>query len=116
MTTIIQRPGFYVKVNCIEVFSDEDRAEYIINKICKVSEIPRPQLIAKTRKREILQWRQLAAYLICKSTSLPLRSIGLKLGGREHSNTIHSRDFVNDMLEIKDKQYLFMLNKYNQTK
>ena len=51
----------------------------------------------KTRKREIAYARQLAMYLIHRTTSLSLKSIGL-LFKRDHTTVIHANNTIKDLL------------------
>ncbi len=85
--------------------SDISKPEQIVNIIsayfCEnVSiDIPFPDIDAKelnalvkspTRKREIIQVRFAVCYFINKMLDTTLKSIGLLLGGRDHSSIIHA--------------------------
>jgi len=61
-------------------------------------------LKAKTRKREVVQARQIAMYFAKDLTHHSLKSIGLHFGGRDHSTVIHALQTVNDLMEI-DKDF-----------
>ncbi|MEO1449999.1 MAG: helix-turn-helix domain-containing protein, partial [Bacteroidota bacterium] len=56
------------------------------------------QLKAKTRKRAIVQARQIAMYFAKEMTRHSLKSIGLHFGGRDHSTVIHALQTVNDLI------------------
>ncbi|RMG27829.1 MAG: chromosomal replication initiator protein DnaA [Bacteroidetes bacterium] len=56
------------------------------------------QLKAKTRKRDIVQARQIAMYFAKEMTRLSLKSIGSHFGGRDHSTVIHALQTVNDLI------------------
>lgn len=53
---------------------------------------------AKTRKRQIVQARQIAMYFAKEMTRHSLKSIGLHFGGRDHSTVIHALQTVNDLI------------------
>ncbi len=68
----------------------------------------------KTRKRDIVQARQIAMYFAKEMTRHSLKSIGMHFGGRDHSTVIHALQTVNDLvatdkyfkknvLEIRDR-------------
>jgi chromosomal replication initiator protein len=56
-------------------------------------------LSAKTRRREIVQARHLAMYFCKKLTEQPLKTIGLRFGGRDHSTVIHACKAVEDRFD-----------------
>lgn len=56
------------------------------------------QLKAKTRKRQIVQARQIAMYFAKEMTRHSLKSIGLHFGGRDHSTVIHALQTVGDLV------------------
>jgi len=53
---------------------------------------------AKTRKRQIVQARQIAMFFAKELTRHSLKSIGLHFGGRDHSTVIHALQTVNDLI------------------
>lgn len=55
-------------------------------------------LKAKTRKRMIVQARQIAMYFAKELTQHSLKAIGLHFGGRDHSTVIHALQTVNDLI------------------
>ena len=58
-------------------------------------------LSAKTRKREIVQARQIAMYCCKRYTQLPLKTIGLRFGGRDHSTVIHACRSVENRIDVE---------------
>jgi len=56
------------------------------------------QLKAKTRKRQIVQARQIAMFFAKEMTRHSLKSIGLHFGGRDHSTVIHALQTVGDLV------------------
>lgn len=56
-----------------------------------------------SRKREFVEARQLAMYLIHKHMICSLKSIGNHFGGRDHSTVIYAINTVNDLLDTDAK-------------
>lgn len=67
-------------------------------------QLPVEKLKEKTRKREIVQARQISMYFAKKYTKSSLKLIGLHFGGRDHSTVIHALNTVNDLMST-DKQF-----------
>ena len=67
--------------------------------VCDYFKITTEDLISKSRKRQIVQARQIAMYL-CR-TLLPncsLSTIGAQTGGKDHATVLHSCNIVSDMM------------------
>lgn len=58
-------------------------------------------LSAKTRRREVVQARQIAMYCCKQLTNQPLKTIGLRFGGRDHSTVIHACRSVENRLDTE---------------
>lgn len=65
-------------------------------------EVDPEQLTSKTRKRAVVQARQLSMYLAKNCTSNSLKQIGKHFGGRDHSTVIHACQTVNDLMDTDD--------------
>ena len=63
-----------------------------------------PTLQSKTRKRHIVQARQLAMFFAKKYTKASLASIGSQIGKRDHATVLHACKTV-DNLSSTDKQF-----------
>ena len=61
-------------------------------------------LQSKTRKRHIVQARQLAMFFAKKLTKASLASIGTQIGKRDHATVLHACKTVNN-LSTTDKQF-----------
>ena len=61
-------------------------------------------LQSKTRKRHIVQARQLAMFFAKKFTKASLASIGSQIGKRDHATVLHACKTV-DNLASTDKQF-----------
>ncbi|MEX0599611.1 MAG: chromosomal replication initiator protein DnaA [Rhodothermales bacterium] len=70
---------------------------------CEYFDISEDLVRAKTRKREIVQARQIAMYFSKQMTQHSLKTIGLHFGGRDHSTVIHSCQSVENQLETDPK-------------
>ena len=61
-------------------------------------------LQSKTRKRDIVQARQLAMFFAKKFTKASLASIGSQIGDRDHATVLHACKTVDNLLTT-DKQF-----------
>jgi len=77
--------------------------EFIQQTTAEYFGFPDDMLRAKTRKKEIVQARQLAMYLCKKLTDSSLKTIGLHFGGRDHSTVIHAINSTEEMI-LKDNK------------
>ena len=67
--------------------------------VCEYFNITTEDLVSKSRRRQIVQARQIAMYL-CR-TLLPncsLSTIGQQTGGKDHATVLHSCNIVSDMM------------------
>lgn len=78
--------------------------DYIQKVICDYFNLPVELMISKTRKREIVQARQLAMYFSKKLTKASLATIGLHCGNKDHATVLHACRTVNN-LQDTDKQF-----------
>ena len=73
--------------------------ESIQSVVCDYLGIPEDLVRARTRKREVVQARQVAMYFSKEITKHSLKTIGLHFGGRDHSTVIHAVRSVDDQIE-----------------
>ena len=90
--------------NFVSNISREISIDYIQKAVCEFFTVPLDLLKAKTRKREVVQARQLSMYLAKHHTKNSLKSIGQHFGGRDHSTVIHSCQAVKDLMDT-DMQF-----------
>ncbi len=57
------------------------------------------EIISKTRKREIVQARQIAMYFCRNFTKASLASIGAQIGRKDHATVLHACKTVEDLME-----------------
>ena len=67
--------------------------------VCNYFGISNDIFLSKTRKREIVQARQIAMYLSRSLTKTSLSSIGAQLGGKDHATVLHACNTVNDLMD-----------------
>ncbi len=84
--------------------SREISIDYIQKVICDYFGIPIDVLNSKTRKREIVQARQLAMFFSKEHTKASLATIGLHCGNKDHATVLHAIRTVNNLKET-DKQF-----------
>lgn len=85
--------------NFVKSISREVSIEYIQKTVCEHFEIPVDKLKEKTRKRAIVQARQLSMFLAKNFTKNSLKVIGKHFGGRDHSTVIHSCQAVQNLID-----------------
>lgn len=87
--------------------------ESIQNHVSEICGIDTNKLKEKTRKKEIVEARQIAMYLSKTMTKSSLKTIGLHFGGRDHSTVVHAIESVEQRIKtnirtqrmIKDLQH-----------
>ena len=88
----------------------------IIDAVCNFYKIQRSDLLGKKKNKEVVEPRQICAYLMTELLSIPLVTIGQALGGRDHTTVIHARDKISELIkentrvntEIKDLKNMIL--------
>lgn len=88
----------------------------IIDAVCNFYKIQRSDLLGKKKTKEVVEPRQICAYLMTELLSIPLVTIGQALGGRDHTTVIHARDKISELIkentrvdtEIKDLKNMIL--------
>ena len=78
--------------------------DYIQKVVCDYFSLPLEAINSKTRKREIVQARQLAMFFSKKHTKSSLATIGLHCGNKDHATVLHACRTVNNLVET-DKRF-----------
>lgn len=78
--------------------------DYIQKVVCDYFDLPIEMLKSKTRKREVVQARQISMYFSKKMTKSSLASIGAHCGGKDHATVLHACRTVSNLSET-DKQF-----------
>jgi chromosomal replication initiator protein len=78
--------------------------DYIQKVVCDYFNMPVDMLKSKTRKREIVQARQIAMYFAKNLTKNSLATIGSVIGGKDHATVLHACKTVNNLIDT-DKRF-----------
>ncbi len=93
--------------------SREISIDYIQKVVCDYFDMPLEAINSKTRKREIVQARQLAMFFSKKHTKNSLATIGLHCGNKDHATVLHACRTVNNLVET-DKQFRAYVEEINK--
>ncbi|MCQ2141849.1 MAG: chromosomal replication initiator protein DnaA [Bacteroidales bacterium] len=101
-----------------ESLVSDEHTEISIDKVqdavCDYFNITRDMLISPTRKRQVVQARQIAMYL-CRTLvpNCSLSTIGSELGGKDHATVLHACTTVTDLMATDKvfKQYVSDISK-----
>ncbi len=83
------------KVNTVEKIRDV---------VCEYFSLSVDAISTKSRKREVVQARQIAMYLSKQLTKSSLSTIGNTIGQRDHATVLHACKIVNDLMDC-DKSF-----------
>lgn len=89
--------------NFVKSISREVSIDFIQKSVCEYFDVPVEKLKEKTRKRQIVQARQLSMYLSKQFTKNSLKVIGKHFGGRDHSTVIHSCQAIQNLIDTDSK-------------
>ena len=89
-------------VKCAEV--KPVTVEDIIEKVCNYYKVDTSTIHTKTRKREVVQMRQVAMYLAKKHTETSSSKIGQIIGKKDHATVLHACKIVKDQVDV-DKAF-----------
>ena len=84
-----------IRVNTVEKIRDA---------VCEYFSLSIDAISTKSRKREVVQARQIAMYLSKQLTKSSLASIGNTIGQRDHATVLHACKIVNDLMDC-DKNF-----------
>lgn len=82
--------------------------------VCEYFNITRESLLSKSRKRNIVQARQIAMYMSRSLISgCSLSTIGMEIGGKDHATVLHACSTVSDLMATDKtfKQYVADIEK-----
>ena len=83
--------------------------DYIQKVVCDYFKLPLDSIQSPTRKREIVQARQLTMYFAKKMTKSSLAIIGLQCGNKDHATVLHACKTVANLNET-DKQFHYWVD------
>lgn len=83
--------------------------DYIQKIVCDYFNIPIDLVLSKTRKREIVQARQVAMFFSKSLTKSSLTTIGSRIGGKDHATVLHACKTVNNLIDT-DKHFRLQID------
>ncbi len=78
--------------------------DYIQRVVCNYFNIGEDEIKNNTRKREIVQARQISMFFAKSLTKCSLATIGAQIGGKDHATVLHACKTVNNLMET-DKSF-----------
>jgi chromosomal replication initiator protein len=78
--------------------------DYIQKIVCDYFNLPVELMKSKTRKREVVQARQIAMFFSKSLTKSSLATIGMHCGGKDHATVLHACKTVNNLIDT-DKRF-----------
>lgn len=78
--------------------------EAILKTVAEYYNLSENEIIGKSRVKEIAFARQIVMYLSRKLSGSSLKTIGMKLGGRDHTTVIHGHNVINQKIK-KEKKF-----------
>ncbi len=81
--------------------------------VCDYFNITKDMLVSKSRKRQIVQARQIAMYMGRSHIGCSLSTIGAELGGKNHATVMHACNTVADLMDTDKvfRQYVTDIEK-----
>jgi chromosomal replication initiator protein len=83
--------------------------DYIQKVVCNYFNVPAEMLQSSTRKREIVQARQIAMFFSKNLTKSSLATIGSQIGDKDHATVLHACKTVNNLLDT-DKRFRLQID------
>ena len=77
----------------------EPSIDYILQTVADYYHIDGNNVLSNTRKREIVQARQVSMYFAKQLTKTSLKGIGAQLGKKDHATVLHACRTVNDLMD-----------------
>ena len=84
-------------------YTDEEKARIIKRIVSEYMHIRYKLLSEKTRKREVVEARQIAMDVMRQNTKLGVKGVGMQFGYRHWSTVIHATQTVSDLCETNKK-------------
>ena len=82
--------------------------DYIQKVVSDYFDVPIKVLISKTRKRDIVQARQITMYFSKILTKNSLSTIGQKCGNRDHTTVLHAYKTVNNLIDTNSQFKIYI--------
>ena len=76
----------------------------ILSKTCQMLDISKSDALSNTRKREVVECRQIAMYFCAENTKYSLSQIGYDIADKDHCTVLHAKKAVQNLL-LTSKQF-----------
>ena len=87
--------------------------DYIQKVVCDYFNLPVELMKSKTRKREVVQARQIVMFFSKSLTKSSLATIGMQCGGKDHATVLHACKTVNNLMDT-DKRFKIYIDDINK--
>ncbi|NHZ87155.1 MAG: hypothetical protein GWP19_14990 [Planctomycetia bacterium] len=84
-------------------FLAEITLEDIVRRVSEVTSISEKNIVGSSRKKELVEARQIAAYLGREILGVSLSSIGMYFGGRDHTTILHACKNIEEKIKSKKR-------------
>ena len=71
--------------------------------LCMYPKVAKEDIFGKSRKKEIVEPRQICMYLMTELLAMPTTTVGRIFGGRDHSTVIHARDTIASLINEDER-------------
>ena len=88
--------------------------EQIIKKVSEITQISEKDIIGKSRRMPIVEARQISIYLCREILKIPLSTIGIYFGGRDHTTIIHACNCIKNKIKNEKKVHQLVKQLNNQ--
>jgi chromosomal replication initiator protein len=92
-----------VTINSNGIYFIYKEINEIVRKVCSYLKVRVESLNLPTRKREIVEARQISMYFSKQKTKDSLQKIGNEIGGKDHATVLHACKTVNNLMETDKK-------------
>jgi len=89
-----------IVAQAVHIENKQLSVEKILDSVCKYFNIDKALIQTTSRKREIVQARQITMYLAKKHTEFSLSYIGKIVGGKDHATVLYACQTVKDQIEF----------------
>jgi chromosomal replication initiator protein len=84
-------------------FLAEIRLEDVVHRVSEATAISERDIVGTSRKRELVEARQIAAYLGREILGASLSSIGIYMGGRDHTTILHACKNIEEKIKSEKR-------------
>ena len=104
MSFVTNDKGEKIISRIVNITRKVNTVEKIRDTVCEYFSLSIDAISTKSRKREVVQARQIAMYLSKQLTKSSLASIGSTIGQRDHATVLHACKIVTDLMD-SDKNF-----------